>query len=70
MYISQRNEYNSIKYSSGLQSMEAIIGNIASAINDPAGHKCKKTMRYMLAFFSDLIRSISSFEFFIFPLIV
>lgn len=66
--ISKNIDDNSIKYSNGLQSMEAIIGNIASAINEPVKHKCKKVRRYMQAFLLDLIRSISNFEFFVQPL--
>lgn len=67
--ISKTINDNSIKYSNGLQSMDAIIGNIASAINEPIKHKCKKVFSRMQAFLLDLIRSISSFEFFIQPLI-
>ena len=63
--ISKNIDDNSIKYSNGLQSMEAIIGNIASTINEPVKHKCKKVRRYMQAFLLDLIRSISNFEFFV-----
>lgn len=66
--ISQNINNNSIKHSNGLQSMDAIIGNIASAINEPIKHKCKKVFRRMQAFLLDFIRSISSFEFFIQPL--
>lgn len=66
--INRKIDENSIKYSNGQQSMEAIIGNIASAINEPIKHKCKKVRRYMQAFLLDLIRSISNFEFFVQPL--
>lgn len=66
--ISQNINDNSIKHSNGLQSIDAIIGNIASAINEPLKHKCKKNRRRMQAFLLDLIRSISSFELFIQPL--
>lgn len=66
--INRKIDENSIKYSNGQQSMEAIIGNIASAINEPVKHKCKKVRRYMQAFLLDLIRSISNFEFFVQPL--
>ncbi len=66
--ISKNIDTNSIKHSNGLQSVEAIIENIASAINDPVKHKCQKIHRYMQSFLLDLIRSISSFEFFIQPL--
>ena len=66
--ISKIIDDNSIKHSNGQQSMEAIIGNIASAINEPVKHKCKKVRRYMQAFLLDLIRSISNFEFFVQPL--
>jgi len=66
--ISQNINDNSIKHFNGLQSMDAIIGNIASEINDPIKHKCKKVFSRMQAFLLDLIRSISSFEFFIQPL--
>ena len=59
---------NSIKHSNGQQSIEAIIGDIASEINEPVKHKCKKIRRHMQAFLLDLIRSISSFEFFVQPL--
>lgn len=66
--INRKIDENSIKYSNGQQSMEAIIGNIASAINEPVKHKCKKVRLYMQAFLLDLIRSISNFEFFVQPL--
>ena len=66
--ISKNIDTNSIKHSNGLQSVEAIIENIASAINDPVKHKCQKIHRSMQSFLLDLIRSISSFEFFIQPL--
>lgn len=66
--ISKNIDTNSIKHSNGLQSVDAIIENIASAINDPVKHKCKKVFSRMQAFLLDLIRSISSFEFFIQPL--
>ena len=41
---------NSIKYSNGLQSMEALIGSMVSSINESVKHKCKKVRRYMQAF--------------------
>lgn len=66
--ISQNINDNSIKHSNGLQSIDAIIGNIVSTINEPIKHKCKKVFSRMQAFLLDLIRSISSFEFFIQPL--
>lgn len=66
--ISKTIDDNSIKHSNGQQSIEAIIGDIASEINEPVKHKCKKVHRHMQAFLLDLIRSISSFEFFIQPL--
>lgn len=66
--ISKTIDENSIKHSNGQQSIEAIIGNIASAINEPVNHKCKKVRQYMQAFLLDLIRSITCFEFFIKPL--
>lgn len=66
--ISQNINDNSIKHSNGLQSIDAIIGNITSAINEPLKHKCKKIRRRMQAFLLDLIRSISNFELFIQPL--
>lgn len=66
--ISKTIDENSIKYSNDQKSIEAIIGNIASAINEPVKHKCKKIRRYMQAFLLDLIRSISNFEFFVQPL--
>lgn len=59
---------NSIKHSTGIMSMDAIIGNIACAVYDPVKHKRKQVYSYMQAFFLDLIRSISSFEFFLQPL--
>ena len=62
--ISKNIDDNSIKYSNGLQSMEALIGSMVSSINEPVKHKCKKVRRYMQAFLLDLIRSISNFEFF------
>ncbi|MBD5401770.1 hypothetical protein HDR58_03065 [bacterium] len=65
MQITKNINDNSIKYSSGLQSIEAIIGDIASAINEPVSHKCKKVIRYMQAFFLDLFRAITSFEEFV-----
>lgn len=66
--ISKNIDDNSIKYSNGLQSMEALIGNMVSSINESVKHKCKKVSRYMQAFLLDLIRSISNFEFFLQPL--
>ena len=54
--ISKNIDTNSIKHSNGLQSVEAIIENIASAINDPVKHKCQKIHRYMQSFLLDLIR--------------
>lgn len=66
--ISKNIDINSIKYSNGLQSIEALIGNMVSSINEPIKHKCKKVRRYMQAFLLDLIRSISKFEFFVQPL--
>ena len=63
--ISKNLDDNSIKYSNGLQSMEALIGSMVSSINEPIKHKCKKVRRYMQAFLLDLIRSISNFEFFV-----
>ena len=65
MQITKNINDNSIKYSSGLQSIDAIIGNITSAINEPVRQKCKKIRRYMQAFFLDLFRAITSFEEFI-----
>lgn len=66
--ISKTLDNNSIKHSNGQQSIKAIIGDISSAINEPVKHKCTKVRRHMQAFLLDLIRSISSFEFFIQPL--
>ena len=45
--ISKNIDDNSIKYSNGLQSMEALIGSMVSSINEPVKHKCKKVRRYM-----------------------
>ncbi len=47
--ISKNIDDNSIKYSNGLQSMEALIGSMVSSINEPVKHKCKKVRRYMQA---------------------
>lgn len=66
--ISKTIDDNSIKYPNGQQSIETIIGDIASEINEPLKYKCKKVRRHMQAFLLDLIRSISNFEFFIQPL--
>ena len=63
--ISKNIDDNSIKYSNGLQSMEALIGSMVSSMNETIKHKCKKVRRYMQAFLLDLIRSISNFEFFV-----
>ena len=37
--ISKNIDDNSIKYSNGLQSMEALIGSMVSSINEPVKHK-------------------------------
>ena len=65
---SSKIDNNSIKYSNGLQSMEALIADMVSSINEPVRHKCKKIRQYMQAFLLDLIRSIATFEIFILPL--
>lgn len=68
MNMDRKVDKDSLKYPSEFQSMEALIGNIASAINEPEKHKCKKIRKYMQAFILDLMRSISDFELFISPL--
>lgn len=50
--ISKNIDTNSIKHSNGLQSVEAIIENIASAINDPVKHKCQKNSSIYAVFFA------------------
>ena len=54
---------NSIRYSSGVVTEDSVIQNICSK------HKCEQTLRYMYAFFMDLIRSITNFVFFIQPVL-
>ena len=66
--ITLKIDNNSIKYSNGLQSMEALIADMVSSINEPVRHKCKKVRQYMQAFLLDLIRSIATFEIFVLPL--
>lgn len=60
---------NSIKYPSGVVTEDSVIQNICLRINAPTKHKCEQTLRYMYAFFMDLIRSITSFVFFIRPVL-
>lgn len=60
---------NSIRYSSGVVTEDSVIQNICSKINTPTKHKCEQTLRYMYAFFIDLIRSITNFVFFIRPVL-
>lgn len=60
---------NSIRYSSGVVTEDSVIKNICSKINTPTKHKCEQTLRYMYAFFMDLIRSITNFVFFIQPVL-
>ena len=59
--ISKNIDDNSIKYSNGLQSMEALIGSMVSSINEPVKHKCKKVRRYMQAF-EFFVQPLTDFE--------
>lgn len=63
--INKGNDYSTIKHSEGHISEEFGIANLVSKLNNPVTHKCKTTLRYMYAFFLDLLRDVACFEEFI-----
>lgn len=65
----QKTDLASLKCPSGIQSMDAIIGCIATAVNDSVKHRCLQVLKYMRAFLLDLIHMIARFDLFMLPLL-
>lgn len=69
-YINKQNiDAESLRHPSDIQSLDAIIGGIATAINDSVKHRCLKVIKYMRAFLLDLIHAIARFDLFMLPLL-